>query len=77
MHFILFYFLFLFFSCPYSNSAVGIGHRYVYVRVADAPTAEPGMRCKDSSTVAGYSCNVLLCYNMKLASSYVQPAALA
>ena len=43
---------------PYSNSAVGIGHRPVYVRVADAPTAEPGIRRKYSSTVARHRCNV-------------------
>lgn len=45
----------------YSNSAVGLGHRPVYVRVADAPAAEQGIRRKDGNTVAGYSSNVLLC----------------
>ena len=46
------------FKCPYSNSPVGIRHRPVHVRVADAPTAEPCIGRNYCSTVAGYRCNV-------------------
>ena len=58
------------FRCPYSNSVVGIRQRPVYVRVADAPAAQPGTRRNYSSTEAGYSCNVKHTY------TYHQPRAL-